>query len=292
MRQTLLHYGLALLISIPLLSSCALRTYHHFELTLNSTPLLANRTASSLVVQFSAGSIKDSVMIFPIDNGVIINSQPQSGTRPILFVNSAYNSYTSISVFSFEPSDKRQDYTSLLGTSESVQKISVWLDRELLYKADFTKESTKKSDVIVSNISIPKSTSELLGMIPLGFDSTQYTLSVKNNTKDSCTIVYSTPSANNLLKKLASYQTVSLYNFIHIDANQNKDIGEALQEYLPEIHIIRRDSLNQEISVYNRSMQQPIRRSEWQYSYDLSGYNLYSSPHRYLPQALYTFVIQ
>lgn len=267
---------------IPCFNGCT-RTYHHFQVALNPS-LYRGLTTASLSIKYSAGNIKDSVLIFPIDNGQIISSQSDGA------VSGYFRSdWGGIRLFSFSPTSSQQDYSSLLGTNESVQKVSVWIDNNLLYNADFTREAARKADVIIENISFPKSSIELLGSIPLGFDSTEYTLSLYNKSKDSCFILYSTPMQQNISTTLRAFGRINLYGFVAVDSRLNKDVGDGLKNYVPEITVHRKDSLGRDTTVYKRSPQQPTMRSEWQYTYRLPIFlNSYTNK---FPQASYILEI-
>jgi hypothetical protein len=267
---------------IPCFYGCT-RTYHHFQVALNPS-LYGSLATASLAIKYSAGNIKDSVLIFPIDNGQIISSQSNGG------ISGYFRSdWVGIRLFSFSPTSSQQDYSSLLGTNESVQKVSVWIDNNLLYNADFTREVARKADVIIENISFAKSSTELLGSIPLGFDSTEYTLSLYNKSKDTCFILYSTPMQQNISTTLRAFSKINLYGFVAVDSRLNKDVGDALKNYVPEITVHRKDSLGRDTTVYKRSPQQPTMRSEWQYTYTLPIFlNSYTNR---LPQASYILEI-
>ncbi len=219
-------------------------------------------------------------MIFPIDNGQVIGSR---STRAVGGNAQAITTEVeSISLFSFSSSNLSAD---LVGTNESVQKLSVKLDDNMLYNVDFTREFLRKSDIIETNVSIPKSNFAVLGTIPLGFDSTQYSLSFINNTQDTCFLIYSTIIQRNIVTALEKSGRVKLYSFIRINTQINKDLGEDLRNYLTEIIIKRRDSLGQLKIIYERNQSNPTQRSEWVYRYTIPA--LSSSYPNLLPQAEY-----
>ncbi|MBL7990747.1 MAG: hypothetical protein JNN25_04855, partial [Candidatus Kapabacteria bacterium] len=197
-----------------LFASSCMPNYNSMEIAVN-TAILSDKNQSSFIVRFAFGSAPDSVMVFPIVDGRIIGIKDleiQSGRSYAATVG--YRGQ-SIRIFRQQLDNNSQnDFLTALGTSTSLVKLSISIDNVSLYDVDYSREPSKKDDITTFNVGIPKQLSETLGILPIGFDSTQYTIELANRTRDTCTIAYSTHLAAPLNSTLLPHRTMTLHTLI------------------------------------------------------------------------------
>ncbi|MCU0426840.1 MAG: hypothetical protein MUF71_14570 [Candidatus Kapabacteria bacterium] len=229
--------------------------------------LLPKDGEHSLIVRFSLGQAKDSVMIFPVVGGRIVGISEYVGFRYIID--------NSQEVLLLRRTFSNGEQSVLPNTSQSNDKLEnlrVNLDSVTLYQAKFSQEKEKQNDLLYEGIGIPKQYTELQAQLPLGFDSTLYVLNAHNTTKDTCFITYSTQELTNIRLRIPPFGgNVQLTSFVLVISTTNKDLGNDVKSYLPDISVMLKDSAGKETTVFERTRQQPLLRSELNYRYTLGS---------------------
>lgn len=271
-----------LLLSCLLYLAGCMQRYESISIAFNNSILPQDHQAS-IAIHFAFGQAKDTVLIFPVYNGRIIGAGNGQGFSQIL------DNAQTIQIFRGNMTDR----PSVLPSSESTSAlghIRIDMDSTILYQGRFSLEKNKRADFILEGIGMPKSYVETEALLPLGFDSTFYSIIALNTTKDTCRIIFSTQQQSSNFLQIPPFQRSTLTTFLLVNSRVNKDIGEDISLYLPSISAVLKDSIGQESTVLQRTSQQPLRRSEADFRYQLRGYQFLNNLR--LPQADYFIPIR